>query len=281
MAWSFRDVRAPSGPSWVGATVLHATLHLRRLLDLRTLWPWLLLLAALVAASLGLVRLALADPSAIVEFFRKFALRGEALVALGLGTAAVRGEADAGAIGYWLLRPRAHVALPLGRWLAVVLATAAFGLLMTLGTLATTWGTILQPPSETVARMLIAAGLAALVYPAVFVWIGSTFKSAAAAGLAWLVAGDLAGALVSDSLRAISPAHHLGIVVVGSADRTLTDQLVDQVRTMAGKAAAQLPEAGWGPTLGAIGALAALTAVALGLALWRFRRDPPASAQAP
>ncbi|MSP91586.1 MAG: hypothetical protein EXR79_07260 [Myxococcales bacterium] len=279
--WSWRGIERPAAPTTVGAIALHAQLHLGRVIKPATLWPYALLLAAVVAGSLGLVRLALSDATAIVEYFRHFALRGEALVALGLGTAAVRGEADAGALAYWLLRPRAPIALPLGRWLAAALVTAAFGLLMTAGTLASTWGTVLEPPPETVRRMVLAALLGALVYPAIFLWIGATLRHAAAAGLAWFILGDFVAPLVSDTARLASPAHHLSLVVAGVADATLTDQLADSVRRMAGKSVPALPEAGWGPTLEAALAVALLTAVALALCLVKFQRDPPSSAPAP
>lgn len=274
-AWRYDGAPLPHRLRPIEATVLHAGLHLRRLAQPRALWPYLLIAVAVSAGGLGLVKLALSDPSAPIEYFRKFLLRAVALSALGLASAAVRTDADAGALQYWLLRPRAALALPVGRWLAVVVAVTGLGWLMSLAVLGATAGTILMPPGEFIVRMLLSIPLAALVYSAIFLLIASTVRAAAATGLLWLVIVDLALASLSTTVGIVAPSQYLGTFIAGAPDASLIDTLKAKVGAAAGLATAATATATWQHVAGAAAGLVLLTGAALGGVVLRFRGNPP------
>jgi hypothetical protein len=217
-AFTYTGVPAPASPGLPGAILLHLGLHLRRAAALRLVWPYLLLAVAVVAGSLGLVQLALAQRAAIQEYFAVFVLRACALVALGMATSAVRGDADSGALALHLLRPRASVALPVGRWAAVAVLVASLGLLMLGGMLLTTAGTILAPSWAAVARMAVAVVLAAMAYSSIFMAISAHFKAAAGMGLLYLVVGDVVAPSLPGLVGVVSVQRHLTHWLPAAAD---------------------------------------------------------------
>lgn len=248
----FDSQELPSPLGTVRATALHAVLHLQRMAGPRTLWPYLLIIVAVIAGGLGLARLSLREPDVIVRYVGQFALRALALVALGLGTGAIRHDAEVGALTAFLLRPRAEVALPVGRWLAVTALVTGLGWAMAAGVLASVAGTVLMPAPAWIARLVLAIALGSAAYSAIFLAIASFVRSAAAVGLAWMVAADLVLAARVDTIGVLSPSHWLGRLVERPPD--------------VGLLGADLAQAVLG--------LMALTAAALAAAVWRFRRDP-------
>ncbi len=262
--------RLTAGP----AIALHAGQHLRRIGNLRQLWVYALIVVAVVLGNLALVRFSLSEPSAMRTYFESFVLRAQAMCALGLATAAIRADADAGALGLFLLRPCAPVALPIGRWLAVGAMVALAGLLMVLGLAATAAGTTMMVDLGVLGRMTLAVLLGGFAYAAVFLSIACWFRSAAATGLAWFAVADLVLPSLSETVGALSPSHHLQLLVQGvyPQNTSLVDRVKDLAHVTAPPVASQ-----WNAWLVPIevGALGLLTAVALGLALWRLRRAPP------
>lgn len=273
--WRYAQAPQPRPLTTLPAIALHAGLHLRRLAKPQQLWPYALIVLGTVAGSLALVRLSLSEPTALLKYFQTIVLRAEALCALGLATSAIRTDADAGALGLFLLRPRAPVALPVGRWLAVGLTVAVAGAVMLAGLVASAAGTTMQASGSTLLRMLLAVVLDGFVYAAVFLALACWFKSAAAAGLAWFGVADLVLPPLSDTVARVSPSHHLQLLVEG-AYPPATD-LVEMVKGL-GHAPVALPPDPWNAWLVPVevAALLALTAIPLGLALWRMRRQPPA-----
>lgn len=263
------DATSPAGPSrytevtWpaplsLGRAIgLHLSVHLRRLLTLRRLWPYLALAALPVVASAGLARLALDDTSVIGRFFQYFTLRALALMALGLGVAAIREDAEAGVLPLVLLRPKAPLALPIGRALAVTVVVGLLGTAMALGTLATLLGTPFAPDLAYAGRAVLAAWFGALAYSGVFIGLGSWFASGTAVGLGWLVAVDLVLAPYAEAAARISPSHYLAVLAQTLPGRDL----------VAAQTAGQIPGALLGLLL--VGALGAAAAVL------RLRGDPP------
>lgn len=273
-AWSYADAPRPRRLGTGYAIVLHAALHMRRLADLRVLWPWLLVTVGVVLGGLGLVRLSLSDPTAWQTYVKTFALRAEALIAMGLATAAIRGDADAGALGAFLMRPRAPVALPLGRWLAVSVAVALAGLAMLGGLVATAAGTTMMVEGAALGRMTLAVVLDAFTYSAIFLCIACWLRSAAAVGLGWFAVADLVLPPLSGSVAYLSPAHHLGLLVDGAYPSV--QGLAGMLSEIA-KIPAQPTADPWNPWLVPVesGALLLLTAVPLVLAVVRLQREPP------
>lgn len=263
------DATAPSGnaryteATWPAplslprAVALHAAVHLRRLLTVRRLWPYLLLMALPILASAGLARLALDDTSVIGRFFQYFTLRAMALMALGLGVAAIREDAEAGVLPLVLLRPKAPLAVPLGRSLAVTAVVGVLGSAMALGTLATLLGTPFAPDLPYVGRALLAAWFGAFAYSGVFIGFGSWFTSGTAVGLGWLVGVDLVLAPYAEAAGRLSPSHYLAVLAQTLPGRDL----------VAAQTAGQIPGALLGLVL--VGALGAAAAVV------RLRGDPP------
>jgi hypothetical protein len=273
--WRYVAAPKPQPLNTVPAIALHAGLHLRRLARPRQLWPYGLILLGTVLGSLALVRLSLSEPGALVKYFETIVLRAEALCALGLATAAIRTDADAGTLGLFLLRPRAPVALPVGRWLAVGLAVTVAGGLMLAGLVASAVGTTMQPDVGTLVRMALAVALDGFAYAAIFLCLACWFKSAAAAGLAWFGVADLVLPPLSDTVARISPSHHLQLLVEGVYPPA--SDLLELVKGM-GKVPTQVPPDPWNAWLVPTETLAllVLTAIPLGLAMWRMRRQPPA-----
>ncbi|MFZ4578580.1 MAG: hypothetical protein ACOYOB_09330 [Myxococcota bacterium] len=248
-AFTYTGVAAPASPTLPGAILLQWGLHLRRATALRASWPYLLLAVAVVAGSLGLVQLALAQRAAIQEYFSVFVLRACALAALGMATSALRGDADSGALALHLLRPRAAVALPLGRWAAVVILVASLGLLMLGGMLLATAGTVLAPSWAAVARMAAAVVLAAMAYTSIFLAISAHFKAAAGMGLLYLVAGDVVAPSLPGPVGIVSVQAHLARWLPAAADEAWSARGVE--------------------SLTAVAALLALAAAGVAVTVWR------------
>ena len=255
--FAYAGVSVPPGPSVSGAVLLHARLYLLRCLAPRALWPYALIALAVAVGALGLVRLSLADAGAFVAYVKTFALRGVALVALGLGTAAIRADTDAGTMTPYLMRPRAAIGLPLGRWLAVWTTSTLLGWLMCGAVLASSMGTPLAPPAAYALRMFVSVPLAAAAYAAIFLLIAASFRAGAAIGLVWLVVVDLVTGSLSGNLSLLAPSHHLGVLCAAVPEHGLWAD--GEGQALAGAALG----------LGLL-AVAALTGVVL-----RFRGDPP------
>lgn len=255
--WSYADAVWPSPLSNLAASFAHFGLHLRHLLNPRRSWPYYLLALLPVLGSAGLARLAIDDASRIGTFFQQFAMRALALCALGLGVGVFREDADSGALPMLLLRPRAVVALPVGRWLAVSLFCILLGGAMVVGIDATLFGTPFSVSSSYFVRQVTAVVFGAMAYAGVFMAIGAWFKSGTGFGLAFLLIVDLILATQVESLARLSPAHYLSALV----------------QTLPGKelAAAQTADQIPGALLGLVG-LAALGCVA---SVLRLRMDPP------
>lgn len=254
---SYTDATWPKPLSLPRAVLLHASVHLRRVLTLRRLWPYLLLMTLPILASAGLARLALDDTSVIGRFFQYFTLRAMALMALGLGVAAIREDAEGGVLPLVLLRPRAPLAVPIGRTLAVTAVVGTLGSAMALGTLATLLGTPFAPDLAYVGRAVLAAWFGALAYSGVFIGFGSWFASGTAVGLGWLVGVDLVLAPYAEAAGRVSPSHYLAILAQTLPGRDL----------VAAQTAGQIPGALLGLLL--VGALGVAAAVV------RLRGDPP------
>jgi len=255
--FAYKGIVVPRGPTVPAAVILHMRLQLRRIVAPRAIWPYLLIILGVALGSLGLVRLSLASGGAFITYFQSFALRAVALIALGLATAAVRSDTDAGTMGYYLLRPRAEIGLPLGRWLATAAATTLLGWLLAAAILVSTAGTLLMPPAAYVVRMLVAIALAATAYNGIFLLIAAVFRAGAAVGLVWLVAVDLVTGSLSGNLSLLAPTHYLAVLSAPAPDRGLWAQ------GEAGSLAAA-----------AVG-LCVLAAFGLAGTLLRFRGDPP------
>lgn len=257
-SWSYTDVTWPALLSPARAIALQTQLHLRNTLTLRRMWPYLLLIALPIAAAAGLSRLSLhSDSSVIGRFYHHFAMRALALCALGMGTAAIRDDAESGALPLHLLKPWAVVAVPVGRLLAVTLLVTALGVAMMAGTTASLVGTLYSPDVGYVLRQVLAALFGGFAYAAIYLAMGAWFKSATALGLGFLVGIDLVAAPYWDLAAKLSPSHYIGVLV-----RTLPGR-----ELVAAATADQVP--------GALVGLTALGLMAAGLAVWRMRGDVP------
>lgn len=256
-SWSYTEVTWPRPMSLLRAIFLHASVHLRRLLTLRRLWPYLLLMALPIVASAGLARLALDDTSTIGRFFQYFTLRALALCALGLGVSAIREDAEGGVLPLVLLRPRSTLAVPIGRCLAVTAVVGVLGTGMALGTLATLLGTPFSPDLAYVMRAVVAAWAGAFAYTGVFLGFGSWFAAGTAVGLGWLVGVDLVLAPYAEAAGKLSPSHYLAILAQTLPGRDL----------VAANTAGQIP--------GALAGLLLVGALGVAAAAWRLRGDPP------
>ncbi len=255
--WSYRDAAWPAPLSNLAASFAHFGLHFRRLLSLRRSWPYYLLVVLPVLGSGGLARLAIDDASRIGTFFQEFVMRALALCALGLGVGVFREDADSGALPMLLLRPRAVVALPVGRWLAVSLFCTLLGVTMVAGVDLGLLGTPFSIGAAYFVRQLLAVLFGAMAYAAVFMAIGAWFKSGTGVGLAFLLIVDLIMATKVDSMARAAPAHYLTVLI-----QTLPGKELEAAQT-----ADQIPAA----LLGLV-SLAALGCVA---AVMRLRMDPP------
>lgn len=285
--WNYAEAPRFVPMSPLSAMLLHARLYLARVAQPRAIWPYLLLIGLAAAGGLGLARWSLINAQALQTYVNSYALRGLALCALGLGIAAIRSDTDGGALGYYLLRPRAHFALPLGRWLATGLATAAlgFGLIGAISLAA--MGTPLHFDSALLARMLLAVVLSASVYPAIFMLIAIYFRNASAMGLGWLVVFDLLSPQLADSfsvgttIALLSPSHHLTQLIDGVYPDIA--QNGNQMANLAAKfmqtgSVAVLPDPynAWIVPIKIL-ILLGMTVLVLSVSLWRFSRDPPQS----
>lgn len=255
--WSYADVTWPRPMSLPRAILLHASVHLRRVLTLRRLWPYLLLMALPILASAGLARLALDDTSVIGRFLQYFTLRAMALCALGLGVSAIREDAEGGVLSLVLLRPRATLAVPIGRCLAVTAVVGVLGTGMAVGSLATLLGTPFSPDIGYVARAVVAAWAGAFAYTGIFLGFGSWFAAGTAVGLGWLVGVDLVLAPYAEAAALVSPSHYLAILAQTLPGRDL----------VAANTAGQIPSA--------VAGLLLVGALGIGASVWRLRGDPP------
>ncbi len=283
--WNYADAPrfAPMSPA--GAALLHARLYLARITQPRAIWPYLLLIGLAAAGGLGLARWSLINAQALQTYVNGYALRGLALCALGLGVAAIRADTDGGALGYYLLRPRAHFALPLGRWLATSLATAALGLGLIAAITLAAMGTPLHFDSALLMRMLVGVLLSAAVYPAIFMLIALFFRNASAMGLGWLVVFDLLFPQLADSfsvgttIALLSPSHHLTQLIDGvypdiAQNGAQLANLAAKFMHTGGGAMLPDPYNAWIVPIKIL-ILLGMTALVLAACLWRFSRDPP------
>ena len=128
-AWSWSQAPEAAKLTLPAATAVHMQVQLARTLRLRTLWPWLAVTLAVTLGGGAIVHFSVESADRFADYVDSWGIRAIALVALGLGTAAVRQDAEAGALSFFLLRPQAKTALPIGRWLAVSLVAGALGVL--------------------------------------------------------------------------------------------------------------------------------------------------------
>lgn len=256
--WSYRDATWPAPLSVFGAAVVHFGQHFGRLLNPRRTWSYWVLMLLPTIASAGLARLALDDTSRIGFFYQHFAMRALALCALGLGVAAIREDTEAGAMPTLLLRPRAAIALPIGRVVATALFCTLLGAAMTVGFNLSLLGSPFVVDFPFMLRQAAAISFGSLAYAGVFMAIGAWFKSGTGVGLAFLLVVDLIGATKIDSLAHFAPAHYLDILIQTLPGRDVT----------AAQTADQIP--------GALVGLLLLGALGTGLTTWRMSRDLPA-----
>ncbi len=242
-----------TAPSLLIACLLHMRIALRRLLQVRSLAPALGLLLLTLLGGAGLAHVSPGDVEVHGTFFSSVVLRVVAVLALGYGTAAVRGDADRGALGIFLLRPRAAIALPLGRLAAIASVVAAIALAITLLLHVAVLLFGMPPDLAGLPWQLLAASLAALSYTAIFMWLASLFKRAAPVSIAYLVLLDMGLSNLSARLALLAPHHSLTLIAT-------TDPSA----------------AGMGGDVGlAIVHLAGLSIVASIALVWRFRGDLP------
>ena len=244
-AWSWiqaPEARKLSLPAAVG---IHMHVQLVRTLRLRTLWPWLAMTLAVTLGGWAIVRFSVESADHFAEYVDTWGIRAIALVALGLGTAAVRQDTEAGALAFFLLRPQAKTALPIGRWLAVAVVAAALGVLSMLTLWLATRGTSGEMPFSDLASLLLAA----MAYSATFVAIAIWARAAVGMSVGWLVLMDNL-ATKSTSFAAIAPSHYLATIL---GDESAPETTVPV----------------------AIAALLGWTALMLAAAVVRLQREPP------
>ena len=255
--WSLTDVTWPTRLGTPAAIALHFWQHLRTTLTVRRLWPYLLLTVLPIIAAAGLARLALDDSSAVGRFYQHFAMRALALCALGLGTAAIREDAEAGALPLLLLKPRAALALPVGRLLAVAAVVGALGAVMMAGSTLLLLGTAYSPEIGYIVRQFLAAIFGGLAWAGIFVALGTLFKAGTALGLGFMVVVDLLMAQWVDLAAKVSPSTYIGILVQTLPGKDL----------VAANTADQIP--------GAVVALTVLGVIGGAVAVLRLQRDVP------
>lgn len=248
-AWSWLPAPEAKKLSLPAAVLVQMQVQLVRTLRLRTLWPWLAVTLAVTLGGWAIVRFSVEASDRFAEYVHTWGIRAIALVALGLGTAAIRQDAEAGALSFFLLRPQAKTALPIGRWLAVALVAGALGLLLMLVLWLVTRGTSASMPMADLPPLLLAAVLAAGAYSATFVAIAVWFRSAIGVSVGWLVVLDRL-ATQSVSFAVIAPSHYLATI--------LGDESAPETTVPA-----------------AVGALLIWTALMLVAAAVRLQREPP------
>jgi hypothetical protein len=197
----------------VPAILLHARLHALRVAKPAILWPYGLLLLLAGGGGWAIAHESLEAGTAMTNYLQQFVLRAGALVGLGLGVAAIRQDAEAGALPSFMLRPRAEIALPVGRFLAVAGWSALLGTMAVVLTLLGSWGTLLQPSPSYITLILLAAPLHAIAWAGICVGLGAWIKQAAAAGLAWLVIGDAVLGQFSEAGGILSPSLHVSRIL--------------------------------------------------------------------
>jgi ABC-2 type transport system permease protein len=246
----------PQAPPLLRALGLHMALHLRRSARLRVVVPALLLALGMAVAAGGLASSAPGDLKVVAQFFETFALRAMAIVALALGTGAIRSDAEHGALASFMLRPRAAVALPVGRLLAAISQLAIFSVLATVGIFAGAATLGVMPDPGRLPFQLAAALGAALSYTAIFVLLGTVSRHAIALGLGWLVIIDMGLGNLSDRIGLLAP--HNSLVAIASFDPDLS---------LVGSAGVDL----WL----AVVHILALSTAASALMVWRMQGDVP------
>lgn len=251
--WSWNQAPEAKKLSLPAAILIHMQVQLVRTLRLRTLWPWLAVTLAVTLGGWAIVHFSVESAERFAEYVDTWGIRAIALVALGLGTAAVRQDAEAGALSFFLLRPQAKTALPIGRWLAVSLVTGALGVLSVAALWLVTRGTSAEMPFTDLLRLLLAATLAALAYSATFLTVAIWLRAAVGMSVGWLVLFD-GLATQSTSFAAIAPSHYLA-TILGRESPPET----------------QAPMA--------VAALLGWTALMLVAATVRLQREPPLSQQ--
>ncbi len=211
-AWSWSQAPEARKLSLPAAVAIHAQVQLARTLRLRTLWPWLAVTLAVTLGGWAIVHFSVESAERFSDYVDTWAIRAIALVALGLGTAAVRQDAEAGALSFFLLRPQAKLALPIGRWLAASAVSGVLGEVSVLMLWLVTRGTSAEMPFTDLLALLLAAGLAAMAYSATFIAIAIWFRAAVGMSVGWLVLLDSL-ATQSASFAAIAPSHYLGRIL--------------------------------------------------------------------
>ncbi len=211
-AWSWAEAPEARKLSLPAAIAVHMRVQLARTLRLQTLWPWLAVMLAVTLGGWAIVHVSVEAADRFAEFVHTWGERAIALVALGVGTAAIRQDAAAGALAFFLLRPQAKKALPIGRWLAVTAVAGTLGEVAMLVLWLVTRGTSAQMPLSELPALLLAAALAAAVYSATFMTIAVWFRAAIGVSVGWLVVLDrLASA--STSFAAVAPSHYLATIL--------------------------------------------------------------------
>ena len=246
-AWA--QAPTPQPLSLVQAVRIHALVQIRRSLYLRVIWPWLAVHAALVLGGWAILHWSVESGDGFDKYLRDWGMNAIALVALGLGTGALKQDAEAGALGFFLLRPRGPVALPIGRWLAVTVIAGALGLTSVTLLWVGSQGTTLAQSFTDLLRLWLAAVLAAAAYSASFLAIAVWFRAAIGVAVAWLVVLD-GLAKASDAFATLSPSHYLAAILGADVNPPTS-----------------LP--------GAVLALTLWTVVLLGACVARLQRDPP------
>ncbi len=183
-------------------------LHLRLLLGLAVT------AVAVASAAAARGRLSPDVPRAAMDTFESLGLPALALFALGLGTGALRRDADHGALDAFLLRPRAAVALPLGRWLASTLVVTGFGYAAVALAAAATAAFARPLAIERIVLLVAGLPLGAAAYCAIFLAMATIGRSAAAVAVVWWLAVDFGLSRVADGLARVS-VHPALLTVVG------------------------------------------------------------------
>ncbi|MCO4761425.1 MAG: hypothetical protein KC502_07970 [Myxococcales bacterium] len=249
-------ITLPASPSMASALALHAGLHLRRSLKLRRMFPALLLIALVVAAGAGIARVSAGQPLALLTFLSTLGVRAVGLIALGMGTRALRADADHGALSAFLLRPRAAVALPIGRLFATIIMVSTLAVFMAVAVQGAALAVALPVEWARMPYIICGYVLASVGYTALFMLFASLLRPAAAIGLAWLVLIDLGLGNLSDRLGRLTPGPSAASIVNFDPDLSLW-----------GSAGLDL----WFSVL----SIVVLTVMCAGITLWRFRGDVP------
>ena len=211
-AWSWLQAPEAKKLTVPAAVLVHMQVQLVRTSRLRTLWPWLAVMLAVTLGGWAIVRFSVEASERFADYVHTWGVRAIALVALGLGTAAVRQDAEAGALSFFLLRPQAKIALPIGRWLAVTLVAGVLGELSMLLLWLVTRGTSAEMAVVDLPPLLLAAALAAATYSATFLAIAIWFRAAVGMSVGWLVVLDRL-ATQSTSFAVIAPSHYLATIL--------------------------------------------------------------------